>query len=106
MSSAYRPTGLLAPIVTPFAAAGSADLGALERLGAELLEAGASGLIALSTTGEPTALDDAERAGGVAACGRVCADHGADLVGGAGPNATRTTTARHEALADVPGVVA
>src|SRR3954468_11774286 len=106
MSSAYRPSGLLAPIVTPFAADGSVDLGALERLGAELLEAGASGLIALSTTGEPTALDDAERDAVVAACARVCADHGADLVVGAGTNDTRTTIAAHEALASVPGVVA
>src|SRR3954451_16536176 len=106
MSSAYRPSGLLAPIVTPFAADGSVDLGALERLGAELLEAGASGLIALSTTGEPTALGGPARAAVVAACARVCADHGADLIVGAGTNDTRTTIARHQALADVPGVVA
>ncbi|HWI74986.1 MAG TPA: dihydrodipicolinate synthase family protein [Baekduia sp.] len=106
MPSAYRPSGLFAPIVTPFAADGRVDLGALERLAAELLDAGATGLIALSTTGEPTALDDAERAATVAACAHVCADRGADLVVGAGTNDTRTTIARHEALADVDGVVA
>jgi 4-hydroxy-tetrahydrodipicolinate synthase len=106
MTSAYRPTGVLAPIVTPFAADGRVDIEVLERLGLELLDAGATGLIALSTTGEPTSLDDAERAAVVAACARVCADRGAELVVGAGTNDTRTTIARHEALADVEGVVA
>ena len=106
MSSAYRPTGLLVPVITPFAADGRVDLDALERLGAELLDAGATALIALSTTAEPSALDSAERDAVVAACARVCADRGAELVVGAGTNDTRTTIERHEALADVPGVVA
>jgi 4-hydroxy-tetrahydrodipicolinate synthase len=106
MSSAYQPLGLLAPVVTPFAADGRVDIDALERLGAAFLDAGASGLIALSTTGEPTSLNDAERAAVVAACSRVCADRGGELVVGAGTNDTRTTIARHEALASVPGVVA
>jgi 4-hydroxy-tetrahydrodipicolinate synthase len=106
MPSAYRPSGLFVPVVTPFDADGRVDVDALERLAAELLDAGATGLVALSTTGEPTALDDAERAATVAACARVCADRGAELVVGAGTNDTRTTIARHEALADVGGVVA
>jgi 4-hydroxy-tetrahydrodipicolinate synthase len=106
MSSAYSPSGLLAPVVTPFDADGRVDIDALERLAAELLSAGATGLIALSTTGEPSALDAAERDAVVAACARVCADHGAGLVVGAGTNDTRTTIERHEALASVPGVVA
>ncbi|WCB94056.1 4-hydroxy-tetrahydrodipicolinate synthase [Baekduia alba] len=104
MPSSYRPTGLLVPIVTPFAADGAVDLDALERLGAEVLDAGATGLIALSTTGEPSSLDAAERDATVAACARVCADRGADLVVGAGTDDTRTTIERHAALADVPGV--
>jgi 4-hydroxy-tetrahydrodipicolinate synthase len=102
----YRPTGLLAPVVTPFAADGAVDLDALERLAGELLDAGATGLIALSTTGEPSALDAAERREVVAACARVAADRGRALVVGAGTDDTRTTIARHEALADVPGCVA
>jgi 4-hydroxy-tetrahydrodipicolinate synthase len=106
MSSAYRPSGLLVPIVTPLAADGAVDVDALERLAAEVLDAGASGLVALSTTGEPSALTAAERDATVAACARVCADRGADLVVGAGTNDTRTTIERHEALADVPGVTA
>jgi 4-hydroxy-tetrahydrodipicolinate synthase len=106
MPSAYRPSGLLTPVVTPFADDGQVAVDALERLAAELLDAGATGLIALSTTGEPSALDAAERDAVVAACARVCGDRGADLVVGAGTNDTRTTIERHAALADVPGVVA
>jgi 4-hydroxy-tetrahydrodipicolinate synthase len=106
MSSAYRPTGLFVPVITPFAADGRVDLDVLERLAAEMLDAGATGLVALSTTAEPSALDPAEREAVVAACSRVCADRGADLVVGAGTNDTRTTIERHEALASVPGVVA
>src|SRR3954452_957573 len=104
MPSPYHPSGLLAPVVTPFAADGAIDLDALERLGGELLDGGATGLIALSTTGEPTALDAAERDAVVASCARVCADRGADLIVGAGTNDTRTTIERHEALGDVAGV--
>jgi len=106
MSSTYRPSGLFVPVITPFAADGRVDLDTLERLAAEVLDAGATGLVALSTTAEPTALDGAERDAVVAACARVCADRGAELVVGAGTNDTRTTIERHEALASVPGVVA
>jgi 4-hydroxy-tetrahydrodipicolinate synthase len=106
MSSAYRPTGLFVPVITPFAADGRVDLDTLERLAAEMLDAGATGLVALSTTAEPSALDSAEREAVVAACARVCADRGAELVVGAGTNDTRTTIEAHEALASVPGVVA
>jgi len=106
MPSAYAPSGLLAPVVTPFAADGRVDVDALERLAAELLDAGATGIIALSTTAEPSSLDAAEQDATVAACARVCADRGAALVVGAGTNDTRTTIARHAALAGVPGAVA
>jgi 4-hydroxy-tetrahydrodipicolinate synthase len=106
MSFAFYPRGLLAPIVTPFGSDGAVDLDTLERLGGELLDAGATGLIALSTTGEPSALDAAEADAVVAACARVCADRDAALVVGAATNDTRTTIARHEALAAVDGVAA
>lgn len=98
MPSAYRPSGLYVPVVTPFDADDRIDVDALERLAAQALDDGAAGLVALSTTGEPTSLDDAERAATVAAMARVCADRGADLIVGAGTNDTRTTIARHEAL--------
>lgn len=101
MPSDYRPSGLYVPVVTPFAADGRVDVDALEQLAAKLLDDGARGLVALSTTGEPSSLDDAERAATVAALGRVCADRGAELIVGAGTNDTRTTIARHEALGDL-----
>ena len=79
---------------------------ALERLAAEVIDAGAAGVVALATTGEPTSLDEAEREAVVSAIAGVCADRGAALLVGAGTNDTRTTIARHEALGDVPGVCA
>jgi 4-hydroxy-tetrahydrodipicolinate synthase len=102
-----RPfSGVFIPLVTPFDASGRVDVGCLERLAAEALEAGAAGIVALGTTGEASALDDAERREVVAACARVCADQGGQLIVGAGTNDTRSTVARHEELADVPAVVA
>jgi 4-hydroxy-tetrahydrodipicolinate synthase len=103
MASDFRPTGVYVPLVTPFDAHDRVDLHALEALAAEVLDAGAAGVVALATTGEPTSLDDAERDAVVAACARVCADRQKTLIVGAGTNDTRTTIARHEALADVPG---
>ena len=94
------------PAVTPFDEAGRVDVACLERLVAGFLDDGAAGIVALGTTGEASALDDAERREVVAACSRVCTDRGAPLIVGAGTNDTRTTIARHEELADVPGVVA
>jgi 4-hydroxy-tetrahydrodipicolinate synthase len=102
----YRPEGLLVPLVTPFGEDGGVDLDAVERLAAELIDDGATGVVALATTGEPTSLDATERDAVVAACARVCGDRGATLIVGAGTNDTRETLARHEALADVPGVSA
>jgi 4-hydroxy-tetrahydrodipicolinate synthase len=94
------------PLVTPFDARGDVAVDALERLADDVLSAGAAGIVVLATTGEPTSLDEAERAAVLAACSRVCADRGAGLIVGAGTNDTRTTIARHEALAGVPGVIA
>src|SRR5687767_2832073 len=98
MSSAFRPSGVLVPLVTPFDDRGAVDLDALARLAEEVLADGARGLVALATTGEPTSLDDAERAAVVATCAEVCASRDALLVVGAGTNDTRTTIERHEAL--------
>jgi 4-hydroxy-tetrahydrodipicolinate synthase len=93
-------------LVTPFDEAGRVDVGCLERLAAECLDAGAAGIVALGTTGEASALDEAEQSQVIAACARVCGDRGAQLIVGAGTNDTRTTIFRHEELAEVPGVVA
>jgi 4-hydroxy-tetrahydrodipicolinate synthase len=106
MSASFRPSGVLVPLVTPFAVDGTVDLEALRGLAERALTAGAAGIVALATTGEPTALDDGERAAVVAACAEVCSSREAVLVVGAGTNDTRTTILRHEALAGVPGVAA
>jgi 4-hydroxy-tetrahydrodipicolinate synthase len=92
--------------VTPFDSSGQVAVEALEDLAELLLRAGAAGVVALSTTGEATSLDDSEQSDVVAACARVCADRGRTLIVGAGTNNTRTTIARHEALENTPGVVA
>src|SRR3954447_23808930 len=104
MGSDYRPRGVYVPLVTPFTEDDAVDLDALERLGAELLDAGARGLIALATTGEATSLTTDERDAVISCVARVCADRQAELIVGAGTNDTRTTLARHEALANVSGV--
>jgi 4-hydroxy-tetrahydrodipicolinate synthase len=106
MASELRPRGVFVPLVTPFGEDGAVDLAALEVLASDALAAGAAGLIALATTGEPTSLDEAERDAVVSTIARVCAERGATLIVGAGTNDTRTTIERHEALADVPGAAA
>jgi 4-hydroxy-tetrahydrodipicolinate synthase len=98
--------GVFVPLVTPFDEAGRVDVACLEGPAVESLDAGAAGIVALATTGEASALDGAERSQVVAACARVCGDRGAQLIVGAGTNDTRTTIARHEQLAEVPGTVA
>uniref|UniRef100_E6PVT5 4-hydroxy-tetrahydrodipicolinate synthase n=1 Tax=mine drainage metagenome TaxID=410659 RepID=E6PVT5_9ZZZZ len=55
-------TGIWVPLVTPFTTDGTAvDHAALHRLVQHLSAAGVSGLAALGTTGEPSALDEAEK---------------------------------------------
>jgi 4-hydroxy-tetrahydrodipicolinate synthase len=54
-------SGLFVPLITPFAPDGSVAARALETLAHELLDAGATGLLALGTTAEPSALTPAER---------------------------------------------
>jgi 4-hydroxy-tetrahydrodipicolinate synthase len=103
---AFRPERLLVPVITPFDEAGRVDEEALEHHAAEVLAAGAEGLVAVATTGEATALDADERAAVISTCARVCAEREAVLVVGAGTYNTRETIDRHEALADVPGVSA
>jgi 4-hydroxy-tetrahydrodipicolinate synthase len=71
-----------------------------------VLDDGADGLVALATTAEASSLDERERAAVLAVCSAVAVQRGAKLVVGAGTNDTRTTIARHEALADVDGVTA
>ncbi|HZT56206.1 MAG TPA: dihydrodipicolinate synthase family protein, partial [Burkholderiaceae bacterium] len=54
-------SGIWVPLVTPFAADGSVDHAALRALVKRCADAGIAGLVALGTTGEPSALDQAEQ---------------------------------------------
>ena len=103
MTTAFRPERLLVPLITPFDDRGRLDHAALQRHCDEILAAGATGIVAVATTAEATALEDEERERVIAICADVCADRDAVLIVGAGTYNTRETIARHQALADVPG---
>jgi 4-hydroxy-tetrahydrodipicolinate synthase len=98
--------GIYVPLITPFAADGSVALDAIERLCHESLDAGCAGIVALGTTGESSALDAAEQRAVIDACARVCVEHDAQLVVGAGTNNTAKTVAAVEALAGTPALIA
>ncbi|MFE6052256.1 dihydrodipicolinate synthase family protein [Kitasatospora sp. NPDC056446] len=91
--------GIHVPLVTPFAADGSLALDALEKLAHEVLDAGAAGLVALGTTGEPAALTAEERDAVVDVAAAACASRGALLTVGVQGGDTRTTAASLAALA-------
>ncbi|RDI66426.1 4-hydroxy-tetrahydrodipicolinate synthase [Nocardia pseudobrasiliensis] len=81
-------SGLYIPLITPFTAQGELAAEALEALAHDLLDAGAAGLVALGTTGEPATLTAAERRRVLDICGRVCAERRVPLIAGTGSNAT------------------
>ncbi|MDY0812352.1 dihydrodipicolinate synthase family protein [Kitasatospora purpeofusca] len=98
-------TGILVPLVTPFAADGSVALDALEKLAGSLLDEGAAGLVALGTTGEPAALTADERRAVAGVCAGVCAARGVPLLVGAGGTGTAAAAEELAGLAArVPGV--
>lgn len=67
-----------------------------------MLDEGATGIVALGTTGEPAALDEAERDLVTDVCARVCRERGAMLTVGAGANGTRAAEAALGRLARWP----
>ncbi|QLY33191.1 4-hydroxy-tetrahydrodipicolinate synthase [Nocardia huaxiensis] len=81
-------SGLFVPLVTPFDTDGTLAADALERLACDILADGATGLVALGTTAEAAMLTDAERTQVIDLCVRVCREHNAPLIVGAGTNAT------------------
>lgn len=87
----YRPSGILVPQITPFTADDRVAADALELLTADILDRGATGIVAFGTTGEPSALDDSERRLVLGICDRVCRDRRAPLIVGAGTNNTTDT---------------
>ncbi len=98
--------GLFIPLITPFTADGDLAADALERLAHTVLDAGATGLVALGTTGEPDTLTSAERHAVLNICAGVCRERGAILIAGAGSNDTASTVRALQDLAAWPEVSA
>jgi 4-hydroxy-tetrahydrodipicolinate synthase len=80
-SSAF--TGVYVPLVTPFDGKGAVAPGALEGLAHGMLDAGASGLVALGTTAEPASLTAEEQSAVLERITRVCRERSATLIAGA-----------------------
>jgi hypothetical protein len=80
--------GLYVPLITPFTGEGDLAPDALERLAHAVLDGGATGLVALGTTGESATLTAAERRTVLDICAAACRERGATLVAGAGSNDT------------------
>ncbi|MEP6624381.1 MAG: 4-hydroxy-tetrahydrodipicolinate synthase, partial [Acidimicrobiia bacterium] len=108
MSQAGSPPlalrGVYLPLITPFAADGSVALDAVTSLCNEYLDAVATGIVPLGTTGESSALTATEKRAVVDACSAVCVARGAQLIVGAGTNSTATTIEAVKSFADVPGL--
>ncbi len=108
MSQAGTPPlalrGVYLPLITPFAADGSVAVDAVTSLCNEYLDAGATGIVPLGTTGESSALTAAEKRAVVDACSAVCVARDAQLIVGAGTNSTATTIESVQSFADVPGL--
>lgn len=74
---------MFVPLITPFDDTGAIAMDALERLAYAVLDAGASGIVALGTTGEPGSLTAAEQKDVADLARRVCHERGAQLILGA-----------------------
>lgn len=93
-------TGLYVPLITPFDDAGAVALDALEALAHQVLDAGATGVVALGTTAEPAALSGPEQRAVVDVAARVCRERDAQLVvGAATPQALDVLRGRPEVVA-------
>ena len=106
MSDGLQLRGVYVPLITPFAADGSVAVDAITVLAQEYLDAGATGLVPLGTTGESAALAADEKRAVIDACSAVCVERGAQLIVGAGTNSTATTVAAVQGLAGTSGLSA
>ena len=97
-------TGLFIPLITPFTADGGLAADALERLAHQVLDDGATGIVALGTTAEHATLTGAERSEVLAIAARVCRDRAVPLIAGAGSNDTARAAASLAALARYPEI--
>ncbi|MGS2810741.1 4-hydroxy-tetrahydrodipicolinate synthase [Nocardia sp. MW-W600-9] len=99
--------GLFVPMITPFTTDGDLAPDALAAHAHRVLDAGATGLVALGTTAEPSALTAGERERVLDLCAAVCAERDAPLIVCAGGNATAESVRAVGALRHpVAGVLA
>ncbi|MCQ4084622.1 4-hydroxy-tetrahydrodipicolinate synthase [Streptomyces sp. RB6PN25] len=103
---AQQLDGIHVPLVTPFAVDGSVACDALESLAHQVLDDGATGLVALGTTAEAATLDEDERRAVTDVVARVCRERSAPLIIGAGSNDTRATAAALRGLKAWPEATA
>jgi 4-hydroxy-tetrahydrodipicolinate synthase len=98
--------GVYVPLITPFDVDGSVDAAAVDALCRTYLDAGVTGIVALGTTGEASALTASEKQLVIDTCSRVCVERGVQLVVGAGSNATAASVEAAGALEGTPGLSA
>ncbi len=104
-STSVEPlSGLFVPLITPFTSDFELDTRTLEGLAHRVLDAGATGIVALGTTGEAPTLTAAERAAVLDVCARVCRERSVPLVAGAGSNDTRQSARALSDLAAWPDI--
>jgi len=96
--------GVLIPLITPFDSDGEVAVGALEALAHDVLDAGATGIVALGTTAEAATLDAAEKRAVIDVCAEVCQGRGATLLVGAGSNDTEASALALAELAQRPQI--
>lgn len=106
MSSDLHLGGVYVPLITPFAADGSVALDELKRLANEYLDVGATGLLALGTTGEPATLSPAEKTSVIETVGEVCRNRDAQFLIGTGTNSTAASIEMIQATNKVAGLTA
>ncbi|CAM3248770.1 4-hydroxy-tetrahydrodipicolinate synthase [Prescottella defluvii] len=105
----FHPSGIFVPLITPFTDTDEVATADLERLAHEVIDEGASGIVALGTTGEPSSLTPDERREVLEICGQVSRERGVPLLVGAGTNDTAGTMRAIEevhGLVDAVGVLA
>jgi len=105
MTSDLDLRGVWIPLITPFDPKGAVDVDAIERLCHEYVSSGVSGIVALGTTAEASALDDAEKRTVIDAVVRATTAAGGRVIVGTGSYNTAATISATAALAEIPGVV-
>lgn len=106
MSSNIDLRGLYVPLITPFTIDDQPALADIERLAHDALDAGAAGIVALGTTGEPAALTAAERASVIDVIATVCRQRSAQMIVGAGTNSTQASIEAVRTVSAIEGVTA